>query len=98
MGVLGGAAFAGGFAAGHPMAQVQIMPSAKDSVVNTIANGLASASKLAPPEMRAQAESVFRSALSATWGECESLAKDMSQDALKSVVEMARLWRCSTSS
>ena len=64
------------------------MPSAMDSVVNTIANGLASASKLATPEVKAKAESLFRSALSATWGECESLAKDMGQDALKSVVEM----------
>ena len=62
----------------YPVAQVQIMPSAMDSVVNTIASGLASASKLAPPEMKAQAESVFRSALSATWGEC--LAKDISQE------------------
>jgi hypothetical protein len=90
MGALGGAAFAGGVAAGagHPMAHVQMMPSAMDSVVNSIANGLASASKLAPPEMKAQAESVFRSALSETWGECESLAKDMRQDALKEVVEM----------
>jgi hypothetical protein len=88
MGVLGGAAFAGGFAASHPMAHVQIMPSAADSVVHAIANGLASTSKLASPEMKSEAESVFRSALSETWSECESLAKDMSQDALKSVVEM----------
>ena len=64
------------------------MPSAVDNVVNAIANGLASTSKVVSLEMKAEAESPLRrSALSATWSECESLAKDMSQEALKSVVE-----------
>jgi hypothetical protein len=89
IGALGGAAVAGGFAAGGPLIQhVQIMPSAMDSVVNAIANGWASTSQLGSPEVKAEAESLLRTALSKTWSECESLAKDLSQDALKSVVEM----------
>ena len=59
-----------------------------DSVVNAIANGWASTSQLGSPEVKAEAESLLRTALSKTWSECESLAKDLSQDALKSVVEM----------
>jgi hypothetical protein len=86
VGLLGGGVVASGVA-GPIIQHVQIMPSAADSMINAIASGLASASNLAPPEMRAQAESVFRSALSATWSECESLAKDISHDALKEVVE-----------
>jgi hypothetical protein len=90
IGVLGGAAFGGGFAAGGGalVQQVQVMPSTADSVVHAIAHGLASTSKLASPEMKEKAKSVFRSALSATWSECESLAKDMGEDALKDVVEL----------
>ncbi len=65
VGLLGGGVVAGGFA-GPIIEHPQIMPSAADSMINAIASGLASASKIAPPEMRAQAESVFRSALSAT--------------------------------
>jgi hypothetical protein len=38
--------------------------------------------------VKAEAESLLRTALSKTWSECKSLAKDMSKDALKSVVEM----------
>jgi hypothetical protein len=90
IGALGGAAVAGGLAAGGPLIQhVQIMPSAMDSVVNAIASGWASTSQLGSPEVKAKAESLLRTALSQTWSECESLAKDMSQDALKEVVEMA---------
>jgi hypothetical protein len=89
-GAMGAAAFAGGFAAGGApsMAHVQIMPTAAESVVNAIANGLASTSHLAPPEMKAEAESLFRQALSATWNECESLVKDISQDEIKELVKM----------
>jgi hypothetical protein len=88
-GALGSAAVAGGFAAGGPLMQhVQIMPSAADSVINGIASGWASMSQLGSPEVKAEAESLLRTALSQTWSECESLAKDISQDALKEVVEM----------
>jgi hypothetical protein len=38
--------------------------------------------------MMEKAESVFRSALSATWSECESFARDLTQDALKDVVKL----------
>jgi hypothetical protein len=64
------------------------MPSAADSVINGIASGWASMSQLGSPEVKAEAESLLRTALSQTWSECESLAKDISQDALKEVVEM----------
>jgi hypothetical protein len=88
-GALGGAAVAGGFAAGGPLIQhMQIMPSTADSVINAIASGWASTSQLESPEVKAEAESLLRTALSKAWSECESLAKDMSQDALKEVVEM----------
>ena len=90
-GLMGATAFACGVgvgAGGAPVVHVQMMTSAADSVVNAIAEGLASASKLASPEVRTKAELVFRSALSATFSECESLAKDLGEEALKAAVEM----------
>jgi hypothetical protein len=88
-GLMGAAAFAGGVGAGGaPVVQVQMMTTAADSVVNAIAEGLASASKLVSPEVRAEAEAAFHSALSPTFSECESFAKDLGQEALKAAVEM----------
>jgi hypothetical protein len=88
-GFLGAAAFGGGFAAGggSPTAIVQIMPTPAESAVNAIAHGLASASKLASPEVMEKAEAAFRSALAATWSECESLIKGIGEDQIKDLVK-----------
>jgi hypothetical protein len=86
---LGGTVIAGGIVAGGVALEqhVQMMQSATDSAINAIANGLASTSKVVSPEVRAEAESLLRTALSATWSECETLVKDMSEDVLKAIVE-----------
>jgi hypothetical protein len=89
-GFLGAAAFGGGFAAGggSPAAIVQIMPTPAESAVTAIAHALASASRLASLETKEKAEAVFRSAISAAWNECESLAKGIGEDEIKDLVKL----------
>lgn len=89
-GFLGAAAFGGGFAAagGSPSAIVQIMPTPAETAANAIAHALASASTVDSTEVKEKAEAVFRSALSATFSECESLAKGIGEDELKDLVKL----------
>jgi hypothetical protein len=67
---------------------VQFIPTPTESAVNEIAHGLASASKLASPEVKEKAEAVLRSALATTWSECEHLAEGIGEDEIKDLVKL----------